>query len=89
MKQIVKKSIGIICIILGFLALVTPFTPGSWLILIGLEILGLQFLLGGRFSRFLKKKRKDRVENSVTKPGQKERDESCEAGQRGEKRKSA
>jgi len=36
MKQIVKKSIGIICIILGFLALITPFTPGSWLILIGL-----------------------------------------------------
>lgn len=58
-----KKSIGIICIILGFLALITPLTPGSWLILIGLEILGLGFLLDGRLSRFLKGKNKERFEN--------------------------
>jgi hypothetical protein len=89
MKQIVKKSIGVICIILGFLALVTPFTPGSWLILIGLEILGLGFLLDGRLSRFLKRKRKGRADNSITTPAQKERDESREAGQQSEKRMSA
>ena len=71
MKTIIRKSIGIICIILGFLALVTPLTPGSWLILVGLEILGLQFLLGDRFSRFLKKKHKGCSEDSIAKSGQK------------------
>jgi len=30
--------------VLGVLALLTPFTPGSWLILVGLEILGLRLL---------------------------------------------
>jgi hypothetical protein len=68
MKKIVKIPIGIICIILGFLALITPFTPGSWLILIGLEILGLGFLLDGKLSRLLKGKNKGRFENLTKKP---------------------
>ena len=81
MKKIVKKLFGIICIILGFLALITPLTPGSWLILIGLEILGLGFLLDGRLSRLLGKKHKGRSEDSITKSGQKCQCKSDEAGQ--------
>ena len=74
MKKIARKSLGIICIILGFLALITPLTPGSWLILIGLEILGLGFLLDGKFFRWLKGKRKSQqVEDSITETGQKTR----------------
>ena len=89
MKKIVKKSIGIICIILGFLALVTPLTPGSWLILIGLEILGLGFLLDGRLSRFLKGKNKERFENFIKKFRKKKPSGPCEAGQKDEKTKPA
>lgn len=37
-----KKIVGVILIIIGFLALVTPFTPGSWLIFVGLELLGIR-----------------------------------------------
>jgi hypothetical protein len=73
MKKIARKSLGIICIILGFLALITPLTPGSWLILIGLEILGLGFLLDGKLFRRLKDKRKGRLEDSITETGQKTR----------------
>jgi hypothetical protein len=78
MKKIVRTSLGVICIVLGFLALVTPLTPGSWLILIGLEILGLGFLLEGKLFRWLKGKRKGRLEDSIT-----------ETGQQDEKRKTA
>lgn len=42
MKVIVKKVIGVILIIVGLIALFTPFTPGSWLALIGLELLGIR-----------------------------------------------
>ena len=56
MKKVFRKTLGIILIVLGFLALITPFSPGSWLILIGLEILGFGFLLEGRLSRFLRRK---------------------------------
>ena len=48
MKRIARNTIGVVLVILGLLALVTPVTPGSWLIPIGLEILGLRILLAGK-----------------------------------------
>ena len=39
-----KKVVGAILIFWGLLALVTPFTPGSWLAFIGLELLGIKLL---------------------------------------------
>jgi hypothetical protein len=48
MKRLVKKGVGVALVLLGFLALVTPLTPGSWLIPIGLEFLGLRILLEDR-----------------------------------------
>ncbi|MDD5328163.1 MAG: hypothetical protein PHY02_10185 [Phycisphaerae bacterium] len=55
-RQVLKKTIGVILVIAGFAALVTPFTPGSWLALIGLEMLGFGFLLENRIGRAIKKK---------------------------------
>ncbi|OGF83281.1 hypothetical protein A2924_03275 [Candidatus Giovannonibacteria bacterium RIFCSPLOWO2_01_FULL_44_16] len=43
-KKYVKKILGVFLIIIGVLALVTPFTPGSWLIFVGLGFLGLRIL---------------------------------------------
>ena len=45
MLTILKYLFGVICIIVGLFALVTPLTPGAWLILVGMELLGLGFLL--------------------------------------------
>ena len=42
MKTIIKMALGVILIIVGIAALFTPFTPGSWLALIGLELLGVR-----------------------------------------------
>ena len=47
-KKIARITIGVILIILGLAALVTPFTPGAWLAVIGLEFLGLRVLLRNR-----------------------------------------
>ncbi len=44
-KNIAKKILGILLVLVGVLALVTPLTPGSWLAVIGLELLGLRVLL--------------------------------------------
>jgi hypothetical protein len=52
MKPVVRKSIGVILVVLGFLALVTPLSPGSWLILVGLELLGLRILLEDKLRAF-------------------------------------
>lgn len=48
MKRITKKVVGVILILIGFLSLITPATPGSWLILVGLEFLGLRLLLSDK-----------------------------------------
>lgn len=40
-----KKTAGILLLIIGLAALVTPLTPGSWLMFIGLELLGLRLLV--------------------------------------------
>ncbi|MDO8526994.1 MAG: PGPGW domain-containing protein [Deltaproteobacteria bacterium] len=54
-KPKIKKAIGILLIFVGLVALITPFTPGSWLIFIGLELLGFRILLSDKL-RFWKKK---------------------------------
>ena len=50
-----------VLVIVGFLALVTPFSPGSWLILIGFELLGLRFLLEDKLPDFLRLKPNSRL----------------------------
>jgi hypothetical protein len=64
MKSIFRKVLGVILIIVGLAALLTPLTPGSWLALIGLELLGIRLLVFKKFfsekhraaiTRFMKK----------------------------------
>jgi len=54
-------------IILGLLAALTPFSPGSWLALIGLEILGLRILLQRKFLSLLPPKYRGRARNMFKK----------------------
>lgn len=42
---ILKRILGVLLVLFGLFALVTPFTPGAWLAFVGLELLGLSFLL--------------------------------------------
>ncbi len=44
-KKVLRITIGIILVVVGVVALVTPLTPGAWLGLIGLELLGWGFLI--------------------------------------------
>lgn len=52
----IKKTVGVLLVLAGLIALVTPFTPGSWLIIIGLELIGLRILFWDKIkNRFYKK----------------------------------
>lgn len=53
-KPKIKKTIGVLLIILGLTALVTPFTPGSWAIFIGLELLGVRLLFWSKIVAWFK-----------------------------------
>lgn len=52
-----KKVIGVLLILLGLFALLTPFTPGSWLIFVGLELVGIRFVLNDKWQRWIKPRR--------------------------------
>ncbi|HYV33684.1 MAG TPA: PGPGW domain-containing protein [Candidatus Limnocylindria bacterium] len=52
-----KKIIGVVLIIIGFLALVTPLTPGSWLIFVGLEFLGIRLAAWQKFKAWFTKQK--------------------------------
>ncbi len=54
-KPKIKKAIGVILILVGLAALITPLTPGSWLLFIGLELLGLRVLLSDKLLKFWKR----------------------------------
>ena len=82
MRKYLKKALGIFLIILGFLALITPCSPGSWLSLVGLELLGLRFLLEDKLPAFLKDNqkgifrkllKKNNGKNLMNKPNQSEK----------------
>ena len=52
-----KKAAGVLCIIVGVLALLTPLTPGSWLIFVGLTLLGISIEIAEdhRFAKWAKR----------------------------------
>lgn len=60
-----KKIVGWFLVVIGFLALVTPLTPGGLLFFIGLEILGLRFIGTEKIKRYLLAYRKVPVENAT------------------------
>jgi len=55
MKSTAKKILGFVLLLAGLFALATPLTPGSWLIFIGLELLGIRLLFIERIKKWLKK----------------------------------
>jgi len=56
MRRAFKIVLGVALVLVGVFALLTPLTPGSWLALIGLEILGLRILLERKIISLLPKK---------------------------------
>jgi len=64
-RRIIRTIIAVVLILLGLAALLTPLTPGSWLILVGLELLGLRVLLRDRLCAWAKAKPESRLRRTV------------------------
>jgi len=61
MRRVFKIILGIILIIVGVFALLTPLTPGSWLALIGLELIGLRIILERKIIHWVPHKYRQKV----------------------------
>ncbi len=62
MWKVLRIVVGIVLILLGLAALVTPLTPGSWLALIGLELLGIRLLVQRKLLSLLPARLRAKVE---------------------------
>ena len=47
----IRKPLGVVLILAGLLALLTPLTPGSWLMFIGFELLGVRLFAPRRLPK--------------------------------------
>jgi len=54
-KNILKKILGVVLIIFGFIALLIPFFPFAWVAFIGFELLGVGALLRGKIKAWFKR----------------------------------
>lgn len=64
-KKVFRIVLGIVLILIGLFALVTPFTPGSWLALVGLELVGLRVLLRRRVCAWAAAKPESRIRKAL------------------------
>lgn len=52
-----KKIFGAFLIILGILIFLTPFTPGSWIFFVGLELIGVRMAVWEKIKEARKAKK--------------------------------
>ena len=50
----VRKTTGVILVVIGLLSIITPFTPLGFLLLLGLEILGVRTLVWDKLKSWFK-----------------------------------
>lgn len=44
----IRKLLGVIFVIAGLIFMIMPIVPGAWLLIVGLEFLGLRLLVQGK-----------------------------------------
>lgn len=54
---LIKKIVGIILVVFGFIALLIPFFPFAWVGFIGLELLGVRVLFQDKIKSWLTRKK--------------------------------
>jgi uncharacterized protein YqgC (DUF456 family) len=68
LQPLYKKIAGVGLVIIGLLALLTPFTPGSWLIFVGLSILGIKISYWEKIKDYFIKPDKPKDPNNDNRP---------------------
>ena len=49
-----RKTTGVLLVIIGILSIITPFTPVGFLLVVGLEFLGIRYLVWDKIKVWLK-----------------------------------
>ena len=57
----VRKTAGVILIVIGILSIVTPFTPLGFFLVLGLEILGIRVLVWDKFKAWWRRSKDSNI----------------------------
>lgn len=55
--KVLKTAGGVLLIVIGLLALVTPLTPGAWLMFVGFELIGVRLTLWDKIKGWYDKRK--------------------------------
>ena len=57
----IRKVTGVILVVIGLLSIITPLTPVGFLLVLGLEILGVRVLFWDKLKKWFKKEQSKEV----------------------------
>ena len=60
-RHMLRNTLGALAILIGLFALFTPLTPGSWLIIVGAELLGVRLLFADRIRGWFQRRVTERT----------------------------
>jgi hypothetical protein len=49
-----RKIVGVFLVIIGILSIITPLTPVGFLLVVGLELLGIRYLVWDKIKSYFK-----------------------------------
>lgn len=55
-NKTLRKTVGVSMVVIGIISIITPFTPVGFLLVIGLEILGLRAFFWDKIKKLVEKK---------------------------------
>jgi len=56
--SVIKKPLGVVLVIVGLLLHLIPLFPASWIVVLGLELLGIRILLQDKIKAWLAARKK-------------------------------
>jgi len=57
----IRKTIGVMLVVIGLISIITPLTPVGFLLVLGLEILGVRVLFWDKLKKWFKKEQSKEV----------------------------
>jgi hypothetical protein len=57
--SVIKKPLGVVLVIVGLLLHLIPLFPASWIIVLGLELLGIRILIQDKIKAWLSARKKN------------------------------
>ena len=57
----IRKTIGVMLVVIGLISIITPLTPVGFLLVLGLEVLGVRVLFWDKLKKWFKKEQSKEV----------------------------